>query len=150
MSVKVILTQDVTDLGTKGEIVEVADGYARNYLIPRSFAVPATRGAVRQAEGMRAAREEAVRRARAEADALAQALVGARVVVAARSGDEGKLFGSIGVPDITEAIKKFTGVEVERSMIMIEEPIKEIGLHEVTIQPHTEVQFNVTLDVIPA
>ena len=150
MSATVILTQDVTDLGTKGEIVEVADGYARNYLIPRSLAVPATRGAVKQAEGMRAAREEAVRRARAEADALAQSLVGARVVVAARSGDEGKLFGSIGVPDITEAIKKFTGVEVERSMIVIDQPIKEIGLHEVTIQPHTEVQFNITLDVIPA
>lgn len=150
MSAKIILTQDVTDLGTKGEIVEVADGYARNYLIPRSLAVPATRGAVKQAEGMRAAREEAVRRARAEADALAQSLVGARVVVAARSGDEGKLFGSIGVPDITEAIKKFTGVEVERSMIVIDQPIKEIGLHEVTIQPHTEVQFNITLDVIPA
>jgi large subunit ribosomal protein L9 len=150
MSAKIILTQDVTDLGTKGEIVEVADGYARNYLIPRSLAVPATRGAVKQAEGMRAAREEAVRRARAEADALAQSLVGARVVVAARSGDEGKLFGSIGVPDITEAIKKFTGVEVERSMIVVDQPIKEIGLHEVTIQPHTEVQFNITLDVIPA
>ena len=150
MSTKVILTQDVRDLGTKGEIVEVADGYARNYLVPRSLAVPATRGAVKQAEAMRQAREEAVRRARSEADALAQALVGVRVVVAARSGDEGKLFGSIGVPDITEAIKKFTGVEVERSMIKIDEPIKEIGLHEVTVQPHADVEFNVTLDVIPA
>jgi large subunit ribosomal protein L9 len=150
MSTKVILTQDVRDLGTKGEIVEVADGYARNYLVPRSLAVPATRGAVKQAEAMRQAREEVVRRARSEADALAQALVGVRVVVAARSGDEGKLFGSIGVPDITEAIKKFTGVEVERSMIKIDEPIKEIGLHEVTVQPHADVEFNVTLDVIPA
>jgi large subunit ribosomal protein L9 len=150
MSTKLILIQDVQDLGTKGEIVEVADGYARNYLVPRSMAVPATRGAVKQAEGMRQAREEAVRRARSEADALAQALIGARVVVAARSGDEGKLFGSIGAPDITEAIKKFTGVEVERSMIKVEEPIKEIGLHEVTVQPHTDVEFTVTLDVIPA
>ena len=150
MPTKLILTQDVTDLGTKGEIVEVADGYARNYLVPRSLAVKATRGAVKQAEGMRLARQEVVRKARADADALAQSLVGARVVVAARSGDEGKLFGSIGVADISEAIKKFTGVEVERSMIKVDEPIKEIGLHEITVQPHTEVQFSVTLDVIPA
>jgi large subunit ribosomal protein L9 len=150
MSTKIILTQDVTDLGTKGQIVQVADGYARNYLIPRSMAVPATRGAVKQAEAMREAREEAVRRARADADAMAEALVGARVVMAARSGDEGKLFGSIGIPDITEAIKKFTGVEVERAMIKIDEPIKDIGLHEVTVQPHLDVEFNITLDVIPA
>ncbi len=150
MPTKLILIQDVQDLGTKGEIVEVADGYARNYLVPRSMAVPATRGAVKQAEGMRQAREEAVRRARSEADALAQSLIGARVVVAARSGDEGKLFGSIGAPDITEAIKKFTGVEVERSMIKVDEPIKEIGLHEVAVQPHADVEFTVTLDVIPA
>jgi large subunit ribosomal protein L9 len=146
MSTKIILTQDVTDLGTKGQIVQVADGYARNYLIPRSMAVPATRGAVKQAEAMREAREETVRRARADADAMAEALVG----MAARSGYEGKLFGSIGVPDITEAIKKFTGVEVERAMIKIDEPIKDIGLHEVTVQPHLDVEFNITLDVIPA
>ncbi|MGI9609034.1 MAG: 50S ribosomal protein L9 [Acidimicrobiia bacterium] len=150
MSTKVILTQDVSDLGTKGEIVEVKDGYARNYLVPRSLAVKATRGAVKQAETMRQAREEAVKRELAEAEALAQQLIGARVVVAARSGDEGKLFGSIGASDIAEAIKKFTGVEVDAKIINIEQPIKEIGLHEIDLQPHERVDFTVTLDVIPA
>ena len=72
------------------------------------------------------------------------------MVVAARAGDEGKLYGSIGSHDIAEAIRKFTGVEVERSIVSVPAPIKEIGLHEVTLQPHDEVQFQVTLDVIPA
>jgi large subunit ribosomal protein L9 len=147
---KVILTKDVADLGAKGEIVEVSDGYARNYLVPKALAVKATEGALRQAEAMRRAREEAVRRARQEADNMEQALVGTRVVVAARAGDEGKLFGSIGSADVAAAITKFTGMEVDRKIIMITEPIKDIGLHEVTLSPHPEVSFAVTLDVIPA
>ena len=150
MATKVILTQDVSDLGTKGEIVEVADGYARNYLVPRSMAVKATDGAVKQAELMRAAREEALKRELADAEAMAQQLVGARVVVAARAGDEGKLFGSIAAPDVAEAIKKFTGVEVDDTMVVVDQPIKEIGLHEIQVSPHADVNFVVTLDVIPA
>ncbi len=147
---KVILVRDVPELGVKGDVVDVAAGYARNYLMPRNYAIKATAGALRQAEGLRKAREEAERRARLEAEQLATALVGTRVVVAARAGDEGRLFGSIGPPDIAEAIKKFTGVEVERSVIAVAVSIKEIGLHEVLLQPHPEVQFHVTLDVIPA
>jgi large subunit ribosomal protein L9 len=147
---KLILTQDVAELGNKGDVVEVADGYARNYLVPRSFAVKATDGALRQADAMRAAREEAIRVARMEAEGYAQSLTGTRVVVAARSGDEGKLFGSIGEGDIAAAITKFTGITVDRKIVQIEGPIKEIGLHEVKLQPHPEVEFAVTLDVIPA
>jgi large subunit ribosomal protein L9 len=147
---KVILIKEVPDLGAKGDIVDVADGYARNYLVPKAFAVKATPGALHQAEAMRRAREEAARKALADAEALAQNLVGARVVVAARAGDEGKLFGSIGTADIVAAIKKFTGVEIERSHIKPMAPIKEIGLHEVALQPHEQVEFSVTLDVIPA
>ena len=147
---KVILTKDVADLGAKGDIVDVADGYARNYLVPKSLAVKATKGALRQAEAMTRAREEAIRRAREEADNMASALIGTRVVVAARAGDEGKLFGSIGVGDVAEAITKFTGMEVDRKIVKIDAPIKEIGLHEVLLAPHAEVSFSVTLDVIPA
>ncbi len=147
---KVILTKDVADLGVKGDVVDVAAGYARNYLVPHSLAVKATPGSLRQAEAMRQAREEAERKARAEANELAQSLVGTRVVVAARASDEGKLFGSIGTADIAEAIKKFTGVEIERKDIRIATPIREIGLHEVGVQPHVDVEFSVTLDVIPA
>lgn len=148
--VRVILTKDVPDLGTKGDILDVADGYARNYLVPQSMAVRATPGTIRQAEEMRRAREEAERKALESAEELAQSLVGSRVVVAARAGDEGRLFGSVGVADVTEAIKKFTGIEVDRAIVRIQTPIKEIGLHEVSMQPHADVEFKVTLDVIPA
>ena len=107
---KIILIKDVPELGGKGEIVDVADGYARNYLVPRKLAVKATRGAIAQAEGMRQAAIDAAVRAKENADNLATALSGTRVVVAARAGDEGKLFGSIGSGDVAEAITKFTGV----------------------------------------
>ncbi len=147
---QLILTKDVAGLGDKGEVVDVAAGYARNYLLPRSLAVRATTGALKQAESMRVAREESRQRELEAAQSLGQALVGTRVVVAARAGDEGKLFGSIGTADIAAAIKKFTGIEVERQHIAVDQPIKEIGLHEVEVRPHPEVEFQVTLDVIPA
>ena len=147
---KIILIKDVPELGGKGEIVDVADGYARNYLVPRKMAVKATKGAIAQAEGMRQAAIDAAARAKEEADNLATALSGTRVVVAARAGDEGKLFGSIGAADVAEAITKFTGVDIAAKTIDIEAPIKDIGLHEVTVKPHAEVAFPVTLDVIPA
>jgi len=150
VTMKLILTKDVPDLGTKGDVVDVSDGYGRNYLVPRSYAVKATEGALRQAETMRAAHEETVLRERADADALAQSLTGSRVVVAARASDEGKLFGSIGSANVAAAITKFTGIEVDRSIVMMDAPVKEIGLHEILLRPHQDVEFAVTLDVIPA
>jgi len=146
----VILLRDMPPLGHRGDIVDVADGYARNYLVPKSLAVRATDGALRQAEVMRTARQEAALKARSDADVLAQNLIGSRVVVAARAGDEGKLYGSIGVADIAEAIRKFTGIEIDRGHIRLPSPIKEIGLHEIALQPHADVEFSITLDVIPA
>ena len=150
MSIKLILLQDVPELGNRGAIVEVADGYARNYLVPRGKAMKATEGAVAQADAMHKARDESERRRKAEAEQIATTLVGTRVVVAARASDEGRLFGSVAEHDIVEAILKFTGQEVENKIVTIDTPIKEIGLHEVTLKPHPEVEFKVTLDVIPA
>jgi large subunit ribosomal protein L9 len=147
---KLILTKQVEDLGNKGDVVDVADGYARNYLVPKKFAVKASDGALKQAEAMRVSREEGERRALDEAKQLSETLTGTRVVVAARAGDTGNLFGSIGAADVAEAIVKFTGVEIDRKIVDISEPIKEIGLHEVSLTPHPEVSIAVTLDVIPA
>ncbi len=147
---KVILTQPVEALGAKGDVVDVSDGYARNYLVPRKFAVKASPGALRQAEEMRIARIEAERQALESAQALGTALSQTRVVVAARAGDAGNLFGSIGATDIVAAVGKFTGIEIDKSMVVIDRPIKEIGLHEVTLRPHAEVEVSITLDVIPA
>ena len=147
---KVILTKPVEDLGEKGDVVDVADGYARNYLVPKRLAVKATDGALRQAEAMRVAREESERRSLEEAEQLAESLAGTRVVVAARAGDSGNLFGSIGSADITEAIVKFTGIDIDRKIVDVGDPIREIGLHEVMLRPHPDVSVSVTLDVIPA
>ena len=147
---KVILTKPVSDLGAKGDVVEVSDGYARNYLVPKKLAVKASEGALRQAEAMRLARIESEKKALTEAQELGQSLEGTRVVVAARAGDAGNLFGSIGANDVTEAIVKFTGISIDKSIVVIDDPIKEIGLHEVTLRPHPEIEVVVTLDVIPA
>lgn len=145
---KIILTTDVDGLGHKGEVVEVADGYARNYLVPQSKAIKATRGALKEAQAMRRAREEAQRVAKAAASQVAEALADSRVIVAARSAEEGKLFGSIGARNVAEAIASYTGVKVEPQFIMLTGPIKEIGQHEVTLRPHPEIEFKLTLDVI--
>lgn len=147
---KLILTSDVDPLGKKGEVVDVADGYARNFLLPKKKAVKATEGAIRTAEELRQVREEAERKAKEEAEQVATQLVGTRVVIAAQSGDEGKLYGSVGVTDVVEGIRKFTGVELDRKAVRLENPIREIGLHEVQIHLHADVEFPITLDVIPA
>ena len=147
---KLILTSDVTDLGKRGDVVDVADGFARNYLLPRSFAIKATEGALEQAEAVREARIEAERKAKEEAEVIATQLVGSRVVIAAKAGDEGQLYGSVGVADVVEGIKRFTGIELGRSQVELSEPIKAIGLHEIQIKAHPEVEFPLTLDVIPA
>ncbi len=147
---KLILTSDIKHLGKRGDLVEVADGYARNYLLPKKHAIKATPGALEQAEAIRAARIEAERRAKAEAEAIATQLVGSRVVIAAHAGDEGQLYGSVTVTDVVEGIKRFTGIELDKAHIRIDHPIKAIGLHEIQIDLHPEVQFPLTLDVIPA
>ena len=147
---KVILTNNVESLGAKGDVVDVADGYARNYLVPKKLAVKASDGALRQANAMREARIQAEAQELEAARTLAASLEGTRVVVAARAGDAGNLFGSIGAPDVAAAIVKFTGIEIDRKIIDIDDPIKEIGLHTVMLRPHTEVEVPVILDVIPA
>lgn len=147
---KVILTNNVDALGVKGDVVDVSDGYARNFLIPKKHAVKASEGALRQAEAMREARIQADARELEEARALAESLADTRVVVAARSGDAGNLFGSIGATDVAAAIVKFTGIEIDKKIVDIDNPIKEIGLHTVILRPHTDIEVSVILDVIPA
>jgi large subunit ribosomal protein L9 len=147
--VKVILKEDVPALGEVGDIVDVADGYARNYLVPRRLAVKVTKGAIAEAERVRTVREEAARRERESADAIADALSGTRVVVAANASDEGRLFGSIGASDVAAAVHKVTGLEVDPHIFRMS-AIKEIGLHTIDASPHPDVEFQLTLDVIPA
>ena len=147
---KLVLNDDVADLGDKGAIVEVSDGYARNYLLPRGLASKATAGNVEAAEKVMAKRTATERKSRDDAQKLATGLTGTRVVLAAQAGDEGRLYGSVSVADVVEGIRRFTGIEIERKHVDMPEPIKDIGLHQVQIRLHPEVQFPVTIDVIPA
>jgi large subunit ribosomal protein L9 len=147
---KLILTADVDPLGRTGDVVDVADGYARNFLLPKQKAIKANDGALAQAEATRDARLEAERKAKETAENIATQLVGSRVVLAAQAGDEGQLYGSVGVADIVEGIQRFTGIELERGQIEIGTPIKAIGLHEIQVKAHPEVEFPLTVDIIPA
>ncbi|MGH8952940.1 MAG: 50S ribosomal protein L9 [Acidimicrobiia bacterium] len=147
---RLILTSDVSELGKRGDVVDVAEGYARNYLLPRKKAVKANEGALAQAESIREARIESERKAKDEAEQIATQLVGSRVVIAAQAGDEGQLYGSIAVGDVVEGVRRFTGFDLDRDKVEIPKPIKAIGLHEIHIKLHPEVEFPLTLDVIPA
>lgn len=148
---KLILLSDVSPLGRKGDLVDVTDGYARNYLLPKKKAMKATAGSLDQAQKVRESRVVADRLAKEDAERIASQLTGVRVVIAAQAGDEGKLYGSISAADVVEGILKFTGVELERSQVELREgPIRAIGLHEVWVKVHSQVEFPVTIDVIPA
>jgi large subunit ribosomal protein L9 len=147
---KLILISDVSELGKRGDVVEVAEGYARNFLLPKKKAVKAHEGALAQAETVRLARIESERKAKDDAERIATQLVGSRVVIAAQAGDEGQLYGSIALADVVEGVRRFTGIELDRATVEIPKPIKAIGLHEINIKLHPEVEFPLTLDVIPA
>lgn len=147
---KVVLNADVASLGGRGDIVDVSDGYARNYLLPRKLASKATSGTIGAAKKSVAARAAVERKAKETADNLATVLSGTRVVLAAQAGDEGRLYGSVTVGDVVEGIKKFTGIEIDRKDVDLPEPIKAIGLHEVQVTLHPDVTFPITIDVIPA
>lgn len=147
---RLILTADVPELGKTGDVVDVTDGYARNFLLPRKKAMKANEGALEHAEAVREARIEAERKAKDEAERLATQLVGSRVVIAAQAGDEGQLYGSVAVADVVEGVRRFTGIELDRAVVEIPKPIRAIGLHEIQIKLHPEVEFPLTLDVIPA
>jgi large subunit ribosomal protein L9 len=147
---KLVLNTDVKTLGERGDVVDVSDGYARNYLLPRKLASKATAASIAAAEQAVATRGAAERKLRQEAEDLASQLGGTRVVLAAQAGDEGRLYGSVGVVDVVEGIRKFTGIQIDRKHVELVEPIKAIGLHEVTVRFHPEITVPVIIDVIPA
>jgi large subunit ribosomal protein L9 len=147
---KIVLRDDVENLGRKGDVVDVADGYARNYLVPRGLAMKATKGVVAQAEAMR--RNRAAKEARDVEAAQTQAarLEGARIEIAARAGEGGKLFGSVTASDVAEAIQAQRGVEVDRRRVGLDEPVKELSELDVTVKLHTDVEATVTVVVVAA
>jgi large subunit ribosomal protein L9 len=146
--VKVVLREDVESLGTKGDLVDVADGYARNYLVPRGLALKATKGVVAQAEAMRRNREAREVRDRAAAQEIADQLAGSPVRVTARAGEGGKLFGSVTTADVAAAVQAATGVELDRRAITLTEPIRELGDVEVPVKLHRDVDVVLAVSVV--
>ncbi|MCJ7671252.1 MAG: 50S ribosomal protein L9 [Acidimicrobiia bacterium] len=145
---KIVLREDVESLGHKGDLVDVADGYARNFLVPRGLAMKATRGGIAQAEAMRRNRSAREDRDREAAQELAGKLTASSIVVTAKAGEGGKLFGSITSSDIADAIAQQAGAEVDRRSIQLAEPIKELGELEVPVRLHADVTASVQVTVV--
>jgi len=145
---KVILQKPVDKLGVPGDIVEVADGYARNYLVPRGLAVKATKGMERHQESLKRAHTVRVAKARTEAEALAQRLTATPIQVGARAGEEGKLFGSVTASEVAEAIAAQADVDVDRHDVHLSEPIRSLGAHEVKVHLFAEVDPVVSVEVV--
>lgn len=146
---KIILQKTVERLGDPGDVADVADGYARNFLIPRGLAVKAEKGTMRHAESLKRSHETRIDARKSELETLAARLVQAPVVVKARAGEEGKLFGSVTAADIAEALSAQTGVPIDRRDVHLDEPIRSIGTHEVTVHLHPEVDPVITIEVQP-
>ena len=135
-------------VGKKGDVIDVADGYGRNYLIPKGLALKATAGAERQAEGMRRSRELRNAQEKAEAEEMATRLVGKPVTIAAKAGDAGRLFGSVTSADVARAIEEQANIVLDRRILDLDEHLKELGTHTVFAKPHPEVAFPVTVEII--
>ena len=147
---KLILTQEVTGLGAPGDVVEVKDGYGRNYLVPRGEAMRWTRGGEKTIESIKNARTARAVRDHDSAEAIKAKLEASPVPVKVRAGEAGRLFGAVTVTDIAEALSEVAGQEVDKRTIALGNPIKSLGAHEVTVRLHDEVSATVALNVIPA
>jgi large subunit ribosomal protein L9 len=145
---KVILQREVEKLGAPGDVVEVADGYARNYLIPRKMAAPASKGAVQHAQQLRKSHDERVKKSLASAQGVAEALSASPLQVKARAGEDGRLFGSITVNDLATRLQERTDATIDRRQIHLDEPIRNLGTHEVTVRLHPQVTATVTVEVV--
>src|ERR671911_104526 len=147
--VKVVLRDDIENVGRKGDLIEVTDGFARNYLVPRGLAMKATKGVVQQADAMRRNRDARDAREREAAQALADQLTGQRIELRARAGEGGRLFGSVTAADVVQAGRVPNGVELDRRKTQLADPLKELGAAEIPVKLHTDVEVTLSVDVVP-
>jgi large subunit ribosomal protein L9 len=145
---RVVLHDRVSGLGNRGDLCEVADGYARNFLIPKGLARQASPGVEAEAEAMKRAWNVRNARDREAAEEVAKSLVSRPISISMRAGAEGKLFGSVTAADIAEAILAQAGLDLDRKMIDVAEGIRSVGAHSVTVHLHSDVQFPVTVEVV--
>ena len=146
-SMKLILTNEVTGLGAPGDVVEVAGGYGRNYLVPRGLAMPWTRGAEKQIDLIKRARAARDIRGLDDAREAAKRLSALTVQLNVRAGAQGRLFGSVSASDIAEAVRKAGGPELDRRRIEISTPIRTVGTHQVSVRLHPEVTTALDVEV---
>ena len=145
---RVILRADVKGVGNKGDVIDVANGYGRNYLLPRGLAFTASAGAEAQAEAMRRSRDIKDAADRAAAEDVAKTLVSPPITITARVGADDKLFGSVTTAEIADAVAAQTGVEIDRKQLHLDEPIRTVGTHLVPLKLHSNVEFPVTVEVV--
>lgn len=144
---KVILKEDVKHLGKMGQIVDVADGYARNYLIPKGFVAEASTKNIKFLEHEKRVIQEKAKKIKDSAQDVASRISSTVISIKAKAGEEGKLFGSITTMDIAEALQK-EGIEIDKKKISLEEPIKRLGSYTVNIKLHTDVSAPLNIQVI--
>lgn len=144
---QVILKEDVKNLGRIGDVVEVKDGYARNFLIPRGLAVEANPKNIKALEHEKRKIQEAAKKLRFSAEDLKSRIEGKTIVIKARAGEEDKLFGSVTAMDIADALKK-EGIDIDKKKIIIEEPIKRLGDYSVTVKIHPEISAQLNIQVV--
>ncbi|MEI6362852.1 MAG: 50S ribosomal protein L9 [Actinomycetes bacterium] len=145
---KLILTQDVSGLGAPGDVVEVKDGYGRNYLLPRGFAINWTRGGEKQVTQIKRARKVREVRDLSHANEIKQALEAKTITLTARAGDGGRLFGSITTADVADAVKAAGGPVLDKRKVSLSAPIKTVGKHAASVEIHPDVTATVTVEVV--
>ncbi len=143
---QVILKDNVKDLGHIGDMVNVKDGFARNFLIPKGFAVEANPKNLKALEHEKRKIQELVKKAKSAAEDLASKVSGTSITIKAKSGEEDKLFGSVTAMDIAEALKK-EGIDIDKKKIVLDEPIKRLGSYTVSVKIHQEVSAQVNVNV---
>lgn len=147
---KIVLTQEVRTLGGPGDVLDVADGYARNFLIPRGLAVKATRGTLKQVESLKRTRELREVRDLEQAQQIAGSLSSLQIRVAAKAGDGGRLFGQVTPAAVAEAVKKAGGPKIDKKRLHIDAPIKSLGAHVVHLRLHPDVEAAISVEVVRA
>jgi large subunit ribosomal protein L9 len=145
---KIILTQDVPGLGAPGDVVEVKDGYGRNFLMPRGFAIAWTRGGEKQVTQIKRARKVREVRDLGHANEIKQALESLTITMPAHAGETGRLFGSITSADVADAVKAAGGPVLDKRKVELSAPIKTVGKHSAKVEVHTDVIATVTLEVV--
>jgi large subunit ribosomal protein L9 len=147
---KVILIKDIPGYGTLGDVINVKDGFANNYLIPRGLALPATEGNVKHVKDILRQKQRKLEREKAKAKEIAEKIDGLIIEIARPVGVTGKLYGAITVSEIAEKIKEAAGVEVDKRKIMLKAPIKNVGRYNLNVKLHPEITATITVDVKPS